>query len=72
MADECKPTVQINIDTTYLVKALEMAIASAKRMLSGKHVNPLMKQLVDSDIKHYEDAKASITLVPDAKQTKRA
>lgn len=55
--------LRIDLDKTYLVNALDMAITSLKRARNSKKLNPAMDLLYEKDIGIYETAKAAMTEV---------
>lgn len=53
--------LRIDIDRSYLINAIDMAVTSLKRARNTKKLNPQMDLLYEKDIGIYETAKAGIT-----------
>lgn len=54
--------IRIELDKTYVKQALEAALASLKRS-KDKHLNPMMRELVEKDIAMLANAINTITEV---------
>jgi hypothetical protein len=61
---DAKMALRVDLDRTYLIKALENAIASLKRS-EGKGLNPAMIQLIQHDIALYRRAIDTLTDIKD-------
>lgn len=52
--------IRIDIERSYIKRALEQAIASLKRA-ENKDINPMMKEIIQKDITMYQNAINTMT-----------
>lgn len=60
--------IRVDLPRNYLERALEQAIASLRRQVTGKQLNPLMADICKQDLTLYEHAKATMTEIDEKRK----